>query len=440
MSKAVRVRGSSWQRCLASCLFLAFWLACLLGSVAIADDPLPGEKEFDSLRARYVAESERFFADLRQVKSEEERTRLINERYPANTMVDEFLQLEEQHRGTLVGLSALYQLVSAAATYGAPEANVSKGRKSALKILTADYADHPDLDLFFFWLAGGSQSPEAKSFLRRAADSPQRHVRGTALLTLAELLKIESQAPLEADTVLDLAASDNERFAADIKNYKQYRQQFIDVVPETSRLESLHLIDRVLGEYADVLESPRTTYGPILLRVERTAEDPLALRKRRTLAELASSLQFELTHLTIGQPAPDIAGPDAFGHELKLSDQRGKVIVLMFSFKGCGPCEGMYPDNRKLIEANRERPFAFLGVMGDDELVTVKEAVAQGTITWRVWWDGKKPGPIVSRWNVSAWPEIYVLDHKGVIRYRELRGELLDRAVSRLLESAERDQ
>jgi hypothetical protein len=47
---------------------------------------------------------------------------------------------------------------------------------------------------------------------------------------------------------------------------------------------------------------------------------------------------------------------------------------------------------------------------------------------------------LATRWNVTRWPEIYVLDHHGVIRYRALRGEMLELAVSRLVERAEQSR
>ena len=46
--------------------------------------------------------------------------------------------------------------------------------------------------------------------------------------------------------------------------------------------------------------------------------------------------------------------------------------------------------------------------------------------------DGTR-GPISKRWNVTGWPTIYVLDHKGVIRYKGVRGEAMDEAVDTLL-------
>jgi len=53
--------------------------------------------------------------------------------------------------------------------------------------------------------------------------------------------------------------------------------------------------------------------------------------------------------------------------------------------------------------------------------------------TWRCWADGGKEGPIGRRWNVTHWPTVYVLDAKGVIRYKELRDEPLEKAVEALL-------
>ncbi|HEY1860277.1 MAG TPA: hypothetical protein VGG61_07980, partial [Gemmataceae bacterium] len=56
-------------------------------------------------------------------------------------------------------------------------------------------------------------------------------------------------------------------------------------------------------------------------------------------------------------------------------------------------------------------------------------------ITWRSFWNGPEGtnGPISKKWNVHGWPTIYVLDQKGVIRYKNVRGEKMDEAVDKLL-------
>jgi peroxiredoxin len=269
-------------------------------------------------------------------------------------------------------------------------------------------------------------------------ESPHRHVRGTARFALARLRHSESWVPASFDSKLGLLGTDPVKYAAEIERYSKLRQRWNNVDSAASRLEALRLLDETVEQYGDVLGAPRTTYGATLLKVERGEKDALTQQLRPRLLQRAESLKFEIQNLSIGQPAPEIAGPDAFGNDLKLSDHRGKAVVIMFSFKGCGPCEAMYPDSLKLLEIYAGRPLAFVGVVGDTELATVKETVEEKTITWPVWWDGRvRPGPLATRWNVSGWPEVFVLDHQGIIRYRELRGDELSLAVAQLVEAAE---
>lgn len=58
-------------------------------------------------------------------------------------------------------------------------------------------------------------------------------------------------------------------------------------------------------------------------------------------------------------------------------------------------------------------------------------------IPWRNAVEGSTDGPIANAWNVSGWPTIYVLDAKGVIRHKNLRGEQMDKAVEALLKEME---
>jgi|SRR5581483_3806715 len=94
----------------------------------------------------------------------------------------------------------------------------------------------------------------------------------------------------------------------------------------------------------------------------------------------------------------------------------------------------MYPHERSLVQRLADKPFAILGINSDADKAALKKTLDQEHITWRSWWDGgSTEGPIASRWNISGWPTIYVLDSKGIIRYRDLRGPKLDEAVDTLL-------
>jgi|SRR5579864_113753 len=94
----------------------------------------------------------------------------------------------------------------------------------------------------------------------------------------------------------------------------------------------------------------------------------------------------------------------------------------------------MYPHERSLVKKLEGKPFALLGINSDNDRDELKVAMQKENITWRSWWDeGDTSGPIATKWNVHSWPTIYVLDHKGVIRYKEVRGPAMEAAVETLL-------
>ncbi len=96
----------------------------------------------------------------------------------------------------------------------------------------------------------------------------------------------------------------------------------------------------------------------------------------------------------------------------------------------------MYPHERSLVAELKDKPFALLGVNSDSDLGVLKERLVEENITWRSFWNGPKgtSGPISKKWNVQGWPTIYVIDAKGVIRFKNVRGEKMTEAVNQLLE------
>lgn len=95
----------------------------------------------------------------------------------------------------------------------------------------------------------------------------------------------------------------------------------------------------------------------------------------------------------------------------------------------------MIPHERSLVKRLQDKPFALLGVNSDRDLDYYHSEAKENEVTWRSFWCGKKgtSGTIPTTWNVRGWPTIYVLDHKGVIRFKNVRGEQMDAAVDQLL-------
>jgi RNA polymerase sigma factor (sigma-70 family) len=200
--------------------------------------------------------------------------------------------------------------------------------------------------------------------------NPSADVRGTACFTLATLLKDEAKY------------GENKKATA----------------------EATKLFERVIFEFGQVKQ------------------------RGFDLKDLAKPELDELRRLTLGHVAPEIEGEDLDGHPMKLSRYRGKVVVLAFWW----PDYIEAPDHRKLVERMVGKPFAFIGVYCDDDLARGKAEVEKYGITWPSFRD-KRDGPITRNWNVRSWPNVWVLDRRGVIRYRDVRGRDLDEAVDKLL-------
>jgi peroxiredoxin len=144
-----------------------------------------------------------------------------------------------------------------------------------------------------------------------------------------------------------------------------------------------------------------------------------------------------VTGLTVGKLAPDIAGIDVNGEPMRLSDYRGRVVVLKFGGAWCAICRSEYPYERFLVEMYRNWPFAILGVDGSETRAEARQSRTAHDLTYPAWWDGREGpderGPIAREWNVLGWPTSYVLDAEGVIRFVDLKGEDLLKAVRQLL-------
>jgi len=199
------------------------------------------------------------------------------------------------------------------------------------------------------------------------------------------------------------------------ERHKAATERFVkEADPNALDRQAEALLERVVAEFADVPD----------------------WYDKRPLGAIAEGELFALRHLSVGKLAPEIVGRDHEGKLFALEDFRGKVVVLTFSGNWCGPCVGMYPQERELAARHAGKPFTLLSVNTDASAETLRQSIAKGEIRWRCWWDGGMTGPITTRWGISQFPTIFVLDRTGVIRFKDIRGDDLDRAVTTLLDEA----
>ena len=98
----------------------------------------------------------------------------------------------------------------------------------------------------------------------------------------------------------------------------------------------------------------------------------------------------------------------------------------------------MIPHERSLVKELKGRPFAIVGVNSDSK-EKLQKLVKDGTVTWRSFTNEQAGGKKISTaWGVRGWPTLYLIDHEGVIKYKGLRGEAMEKAIKEMLVEAEK--
>jgi thiol-disulfide isomerase/thioredoxin len=153
---------------------------------------------------------------------------------------------------------------------------------------------------------------------------------------------------------------------------------------------------------------------------------------RPMIRDIANGLLFKEQHLRVGKPAPELEVKLVDGATpWSISANLGKVLIIQFSHKGCGPCEEMYPVLRRLKKLFPET-LSILSVMTDQDVADTTDAVESGKLDWNVVWDGAR-GPIGTRWSVRRFPTVYVIGRNGIVAGVDLRDDELSDIIAQLV-------
>jgi hypothetical protein len=273
-------------------------------SVAQAQDEHPDVPATPAEQYRaLLTESRNASEDLANAKTAEERRQVAAR---LGTLPRRFLELAEKNPQDPVAPEALVQTVTLVNGTAFPTGGKDSPGERALALLAREHVQSDKLGPVCQQVVFGFHRSH-QAFLRAVLQrSPHREVQALACLSLAQFLnnRLQRLEVLRDQDEPELAERYHRVFGKDYVEELQ-RQDSAAVAREIETL-----FDRALANYGDV-KIPVTYFG-----------------SGGTVGEQAEEELFQLRHLAVGRVAPDIEGEDQDGKRFRLSDYRGKVVLL----------------------------------------------------------------------------------------------------------------
>ena len=145
---------------------------------------------------------------------------------------------------------------------------------------------------------------------------------------------------------------------------------------------------------------------------------------------------FSFAQPSLGQQAPEIALPGVDGKIVKLSDLKGKLVLIDFWASWCGPCRKSNPKLVRLYDKYKNLGFEIFGVSIDESKADWKKAINKDKLQWKQvinnkGWEGSVP----QIWKIEQIPTSYLIDKSGNIIAIDLPVNELENKIADLLKT-----
>jgi len=284
---------------------------------------------------------------------------------------------------------------------------------------TKQYANY-----VFFWLENKNISMflKDKEFKRGV-------IKGSATQTEnEEIQKIIKPIQLKEDSLIAAFSKTTDTgIKADIrKQLKSIKPEEYNTYLNYARNKPNSLI------IASIVDVYATTWGKE--KTEEIYQLFTPALKKTTYGESINKFLKLSQEIKIGSKYVDFEQTNAAGKKIKLSDIKGKYILLEFWGSWCGPCRDENPNLVKTYNAYKAKGFEILGVAADDNKDQWLKAIKDDGLPWENVTDlkgSKNEAGLI--YNINAYPTNYLIDENGIIIAKNLRGKALENKLAELL-------
>lgn len=180
-----------------------------------------------------------------------------------------------------------------------------------------------------------------------------------------------------------------------------------------------------------ILSIYKTTWGK-----ELTNELFLSMSKERQESDYGKSIArfIELSkNPQIGERYVDFEQENVQGKKIRLSDIKGKYILVEFWASWCGPCRWANPDLVKVYEQYKNKGFEIIGVSIDQDRDNWIKAIEKDSLTWENVTDllgSENEAGLI--YGVHGIPDNVLIDENGIIIGRKLKADSLKNKLEEL--------
>jgi peroxiredoxin len=220
-----------------------------------------------------------------------------------------------------------------------------------------------------------------------------------------------------------------------IKQYQAIQKEGMDFYVKFAEsnpkaLLSALIVDSMLNDPTADLARAKKIFASFDAELKKYKPGKSIQSKLDKLAKPAVSI----SPAEVGTVAPEFSAPNPQGKSVSLKESLGKVTIVDFWASWCNPCRLENPNVVALYNEFHAKGLNIISVSLDKDAAKWKEAIAKDKLSWTQVSNLKDfEDPIAVAYGVNSIPSVFVLDSKGTIVAKDLRGAELKAKIAALL-------